>query len=253
MIPRPLDLRVVLARPQGEGNVGAAARAVHNMGGNKLILIGPRCAAGDQARMFAASAREVLDGRAEYASWDEFFANEPEGLRFAFTARDGTDRRVRPFDELLEKWPEEHPSLRLAGDDPLTVHLVFGPEEAGLTAEDLKRLHAAALLPVYGGNPSLNLSQAVLLALFLVQRAWGGAARAPRDEQTVRKARPAEFPETSLRRWLEESGFVIDDRRLNALTILRRLILRAAPTSKELRIFEGAIRRSLKRMGADDR
>ena len=39
----------------------------------------------------------------------------------------------------------------------------------------------------------------------------------------------------------DETGFEIDDRRVNALSDLRRLILRAAPTSKELQIFEGAL------------
>lgn len=246
---RPLDLRVVLVRPLYEGNIGSAARALNNMGGQRLILVAPRCRVDEEARKFASSAQQTLAERIEYSDWDGFFAAEPAGVSFAFTSRDGTDRRVRAFTELLSAWPAEHPAFAMATEAPLTVHLVFGPEEDGLSADDLKRLQAAVHLPVYGENPSLNLAQAVLLAMFLVQDRWNGVQRPPRDEQTVRKAAAQEFPEHSVRQWLEESGFEInDEQRLNALTILRRLILRAAPTSKELRIFEGIVQRSLQKM-----
>ena len=53
---RPLDLRVVLTRPLYERNIGAAARAAQNMGATALVLIDPKCAIEDEARMAAATA-----------------------------------------------------------------------------------------------------------------------------------------------------------------------------------------------------
>ena len=40
---RPIDLRLVLTRSIYERNVGATARAMSNMGFNKLILVDPKC------------------------------------------------------------------------------------------------------------------------------------------------------------------------------------------------------------------
>ena len=53
---------VVLVRPQEEGNIGATARAMANMGLERLILVQPVAGIGRTARAFAVGAQEVLDG-----------------------------------------------------------------------------------------------------------------------------------------------------------------------------------------------
>lgn len=251
---RSLDLRVVLVRPHFQRNIGAAARALDNMGPGRLILIGPRCEVSDEARMAAASAGSVLAERTTYQDWSEFLAQEPRGLSFGLTSRDGTDRQVRPLTEVLESFKREHPLLSPSAstetneEAPLVFHLVFGPEEDGLSSEDLRHLQTLVNLPVYGENPSLNLAQAVLLTLFVIQDRWGQVARPARNQQTLPKADSQDFPDESFRLWLEEMDFLLSPPKTNAFTILRRLILRAAPTKKELHIFEGALRRSWQRM-----
>ncbi len=52
---------VVLVRPQEEGNVGAVARAMANMGLERLLLVEPAARLGDVARAFAMHSHHVLD------------------------------------------------------------------------------------------------------------------------------------------------------------------------------------------------
>ncbi|MGB5814349.1 MAG: TrmH family RNA methyltransferase, partial [Thermoanaerobaculia bacterium] len=52
---------IVLVRPQEEGNIGAAARAMANMGLERLILVQPVAGIGRTARAFAVGAQDVLD------------------------------------------------------------------------------------------------------------------------------------------------------------------------------------------------
>src|SRR5215212_9799814 len=52
---------VVLVRPREEGNVGSAARAMANMGLERLILVEPAPVLGKIARAFAVGAGHVLD------------------------------------------------------------------------------------------------------------------------------------------------------------------------------------------------
>ena len=54
-MPR-LPPAVVLVRPREEGNVGAAARAMANMGLDRLILVEPAAEIGGVARAFAVGA-----------------------------------------------------------------------------------------------------------------------------------------------------------------------------------------------------
>ena len=57
--PSPLLPRVVLVRPQEQGNVGAVARAMANTGLDDLVLVEPATAVGDVALARAVGARHL--------------------------------------------------------------------------------------------------------------------------------------------------------------------------------------------------
>lgn len=230
-----MELRVALVRPLYPRNIGAAARALSNMGGAKLIRIGGM-ALDEIAKDGAATAQDFLTRSTYYASWDEFEANEPASVRFGFTARDGNNRRVDDFTQTLSSL-EKKP----------VIHLVFGPEDHGLNHDDLRHVHRACGLPTYGENPSLNLAQAVMLALFLIQDRWGGE-RAPfrgeRDHETATDF----FPDDALKSWLEQIGWNENDGADSAFETLRRLMLAAAPDTRESKILNSFLRKSLKKL-----
>ena len=73
MSSSPLTPAVVLVRPQEEGNIGSAARALANMGLDELVLVAPVTRPGRVARAFAVSAGHILDA-ARYAE------SRPEAL-----------------------------------------------------------------------------------------------------------------------------------------------------------------------------
>src|SRR5258708_15280341 len=55
------EIAVVLHRPREEGNVGSAARAMANMGLDRLILVEPAAVIGKIGNAFAVGARPILD------------------------------------------------------------------------------------------------------------------------------------------------------------------------------------------------
>ena len=60
-------IKVVLVRPQSEGNIGAIARSMMNFGLKDLVLVNPECAIGMEARRRAMHASEpVLDRSKTY-------------------------------------------------------------------------------------------------------------------------------------------------------------------------------------------
>jgi tRNA/rRNA methyltransferase len=158
---------VVLVRPREEGNVGAAARAMANMGLGRLILVEPAPPLGLTARAFAVGARHVLDGCSRVASLREALAPFPRVIGTTSTR----DRRQ----SVPLIGPRELPE-RLAADPPGTpVALVFGPEVGGLTNEELACANLVVSIPCAPLQPTLNLAQAVLiLAYELYQARLGG-------------------------------------------------------------------------------
>lgn len=247
---RPFEVRVVLVRSLYERNIGATSRAMSNMGMEKLILIAPQCELTYEAQKAAATGQNGLQNRTVYQNWEEFFKQEPESIVICFTARDGKGRQVRDIDEVLNDIKDHAPAFQKESDVPYVVHLVFGPEDWGLSAEDLEHANFCACIPTFGENWSLNLAQATLLAMFSLRKVWGGDRtkldggsfrRAPRGVEGIN-------PEESLRVWLEEMGFDLSKRKMNVFLVLRRMLLQNTPTKKELVILETVLQQSIRKL-----
>jgi tRNA/rRNA methyltransferase len=250
------SVRVVLVRTIYDSNIGASSRAMANMGIEQLILIGPQTEVTYAAQQAAASGQAGLQNRKTYEDWDEFFAHEPDdGVRISLTARDGRGRQVRDLKEALTWICAEDPRFQEGttenSADTVPVYLIFGPEDWGLSADDLKFTHFSCSIPTYGDNTSLNLAQAVLLALFILRDTWGGRKAALEGQQPDRKTleKPQVFPEESLRTWLTEMGFDIsDDRKVNAYLTLKRMLLHNVPTPKELIMLDTVLQQGIRKL-----
>lgn len=247
---RPFDLRVVLVRTIYERNIGATSRAMSNMGVDQLVLIDPQCEITYEAQQTAATGQTGLQNRITYKSWDEFMQQEPESIKIAFTARDGKGRQVRDIDDVLKDIQDHAPAFQKTSDTPYLVHLIFGPEDWGLSGEDLEHANFCACIPTFGENWSLNLAQATLLALFSLRKVWGGQ-RTKLDGAGVRRAPQGIAginPEESLRTWVEEMGFDLSKRKMNVFIVLRRMLLQNTPTKKELVILETVLQQSIRKL-----
>lgn len=251
---RDFEIRVVLVRSLYETNIGASSRAMANMGAEKLILIAPQCELTFKAQQAAATGQSALQNHTKYDSWDDFYKTENQGIRIAFTARDGRGRLVQDFAEKLKWIREEHPLMQEESESVLPIYLIFGPEDWGLSAEDLQLTHFSCSIPTFGDNTSLNLAQAVLLALYTLRINWGGK-KAPLIGQSSKEAKVTEtditvFPEESLKTWLTEMGLDISSRKMNAYTVLRRMLLQNIPNKKELNMLEIVLRQSTRKLRA---
>lgn len=245
------DLRVVLVRSIYERNVGACSRAMANMGVAKLILIDPKCEFTIEAQKAAATAQEPLQNRTVYSSWEEFYKKEPRGIQIATTARDGRGRQAQDLEKILKKIKKTSPNmLEDKKKSSLTIHLVFGPEDWGLSATDIENAHYCCSIPTYG-HASLNLAQAVLLALFIFRSVFGGektkldGQQKPKEEQ---KKSPFIFPDKTLKKWLESMNIDLSKKKINIYTVLKRMLLQNTPSEKEFRILEMVLQQSIRKM-----
>lgn len=236
-----MKLNVVLVRSEYSSNVGAAARAMANMGGDRLILIDPQCEVNDRAREMAAGAQEQLRSAIVYSSWKEFFAHEGEGLRLALTRRSGRQRKIFPLKEKLCELSEA----------PENIYLIFGPEADGLNADDLAFVNFSVHLPVYGKFGSLNLAQAVLLALFITRERFQPEVMPTQTKGDSPQAEQAfYFPDALIKEWLTAMGFDVRARKASAYLTLRRLFLQNLPTRHELQVLAAILQQNIRKLHA---
>ena len=123
-----------------------------------------------------------------------------------------------------------------------TVAAVFGPENSGLTNEDIDRCHTLLTIPTHSGFSSLNLAMAVQVVAYELRVAKIGVS----EEGYVSEAPPATGEELEhfyahLEEVLTEGGFLDPDNPRHLMRRLRRLLVRVQPDQNEINILRGML------------
>ncbi len=231
-----MQCTVVLVRPKYPRNIGMVSRAMCNFGHTRLVLIDPLCELDRNASKGAAEGQQPLRECVTYESWDDYAKHESDGPRIAYSRRGGRRRPVIDIDELTEWAPLS---------DGRPVSLIFGPEDHGLSREDLQWAHRTCTLDIPGPVKSLNLSHAVCLALSQLPKL--------KASEEVRPPEPVQQPDDDLKRWLTALNFDISSKNWNAFYALRQMIMKANPTQKEMALFHSIIEQTLRKMDHTDR
>ena len=138
---------IALVRPQHSGNIGATARSIANHGLGTLYLIDPPAFDPDRARWMAPHSTQAINEAKILGSIVD--ATADCDLVIAATAR-------------TRKW--DIPELSIPQLLHIATHkricVLFGPEDSGLSNDDIKHAHAILTFPTHS-HQSLNLSQAV--------------------------------------------------------------------------------------------
>ena len=164
---RPAGVRldrvaIVLHQPQIPENIGAAARAIRNMGLGELIVVAPKSLDMRRIRMMATRTGEAVIS-AMTVHDDLPTALGPFGYVACTTARLGGQRQTVLTPEALAR--EIAPV-----SENNRVAIVFGPEDRGLANADIRYAHSLVNIPT-AELASLNLAQAVMVVCYELQKA----------------------------------------------------------------------------------
>ena len=229
------NIAIVLVKPQYAGNIGSVSRAMKNMGLSRLILVSPaQDHLSAEARMMATSAIGLLKGAQVFPTLEEALP----GFRWiaGTSARKGRNRG--PFVSPREICPE---ILSIAGSVPVAV--LFGPEDKGLTNEEIAPCQALISIPTHPNLPSLNLAQAVLIfsyELFLATLV--DPERGSSSQGSISKL--AEFQKVEgmfahLENLLYRIGFLHPQNPKRIMHVLRRIGGRARLSDRDVAILRG--------------
>jgi tRNA/rRNA methyltransferase len=223
-------VRVVLVRPKTSGNVGATARAAANFGVGDLALVAPRGYRAAAAAKTAVHAGLLLERRRKFATLAEAIADCAWVV--GTTCRGGSYRRRM-------RTPRDIAPEVVAVARTRRVALVFGPEDHGLSNEELKLCHELVTIPTHSSYPSLNLSHAALVCLyelFVVRH----ATRAPMPALATSAALERMYGD--LGRALLAIGFLHGANPGHIMMTIRRVFGRARLDERELAIWLGVAR-----------
>jgi tRNA/rRNA methyltransferase len=236
---------VVLVRPKEDGNVGAVARLARNYGADRLLVVAPRATLGPEARRRAMGGLRFLESA-------ERFPSVVAATRTADLVVGTTDLSTGRSTAYLRR--AVHPERLGEMLAPLEgrVALVFGPEDNGLSRDELNRCDLLVHIPARREFPTLNLSHAVGIVLYAVHRAKGEA-----DPETTPAPLPIPLDGTEKELFLtrieelaKRIGYPPHKRR-GLILLFRRLLGRSTPSEAEYRMMLGLFRSLERSMNRD--
>jgi TrmH family RNA methyltransferase len=232
-----IPIRIVLVETSHPGNIGASARAMKTMGLSELVLVAPREFPSAEATARASGADDILAVTRTVATLSDAIAD------CVFVA--GASARLRSL-----PWPTSDPrscAQRLwqhTADGPVAI--VFGPEQSGLTNDDLARCQELVHIPANPAYASLNLAMAVQVLCY--ELSMSHPERNPADVEALdpRDAPLATAAELEafhghLEDVMQRSGYLHPDHPRQLRLRLRRLFSRARLDQTEINILRGLL------------
>ncbi|MCF8144826.1 MAG: RNA methyltransferase [Deltaproteobacteria bacterium] len=224
-------IAVVLIQPQIPENIGAAARAMSNMGLSRLVLVSPKNC--DLCRVLKTATGTSID----LVEQMEVFDNLKEALApyhhiAGTTARTGA---MRPTQSRPRGLARELVSL---SQNNLAA-ILFGPEDRGLSNDQLRYCHTIVTIPTASFS-SVNLAQAVMIVCYELF----SATREKGVEVEPRLANSFELEGMygHLREVLLKIGFIDPQNPEHWLLNIRRFLSRFPLRAREVRIIRGVCR-----------
>ncbi|MEX0269125.1 RNA methyltransferase [Leptolyngbyaceae cyanobacterium UHCC 1019] len=234
-MPSPLNsVRILLVEPAGARNIGSVARVMKNMGLLHLTLVNPQCDhLEEEAQHMAVHAKEVLEAA-------QVVQTLPEGLTGCYRA---IATLGRPYAATIPEHPRNAlPWLVETDLEPNTTALVFGPEDRGLSNDELSHAHRFITIPANPIYPSLNLAQAVAICCYELHE----ALRTQDLELITHNSSPAPINKLEgfyqhLESLLLHIGYLQPHTASSRMKKFRRLFNRAMPSSDEVTMLRGIL------------
>jgi tRNA/rRNA methyltransferase len=223
----PDSISIILVRPKYHENVGAVARAMKNMGLNRLILVNGCSPLHMNAYKLASGAEGILERAEEFPTLREAIAEM--GCVVGMTSRKGKERK-----------PLLTPKAMVKQIIPLSaknaIGLVFGPEKEGLTNEELSLCHLHVGIPSSPSFPSLNLAQAVMVICYELLQSSVTVSQPPIQ---LAEADQLERMFDHMKETLIKIEFLDPFHPQKIMRVLKRLFGRSQLNEREVRILQG--------------
>ncbi|MDT8404051.1 RNA methyltransferase [Sulfuriflexus sp.] len=233
------NIRIVLVNTSHPGNIGAAARAMKNMGLSQLYLVEPLSFPNADASARASGADDLLARATVCQSLEAAVA----GCSLVF----GASARLRSLPWPLAE-PREAAAQIIGASKQTPVAVVFGREHSGLTNTELLCCNALVHIPCNEHFSSLNVAAAVQVLSYEIHMAGReGVTEVESDSPPATTADVERFFE-HLEQALIEIEFLDPQQPRQLMRRLRRLYNRTRLEETEVNILRGILTATQKRV-----
>ena len=224
--------RIVLVNTSHPGNIGAAARAMKNMGLSELCLVDPQRYPSAEATARASGADDLLARAKCFGTLDEAIADAVLVIGASARSRSLPVPMLDP--RACAKLVYEQPEAQ-------SMAILFGRERTGLSNAELDRCHYLVQIPSNPEYPSLNIAAAVQVIVYELRLLAGDGVNADQAGIDYATAQQMEHFYQHLEETLVELAFLDPANPKQLMRRLRRLFGRTRPDHNEINILRGIL------------
>ena len=220
--------------PNGSLNVGSIARLCANFEINELRIISPKCDMYSlEARKMALKGKKYLEKCKIYNSLEQAISDCDLVL--------ATCGRIDLNKDFVCESPEEISKWISSFDSINNLALIFGREDSGLSNRDLLFAHKIINIPTSLNNPSLNLSHAVSIILYELNK--DSSAKTREDIGTFNLASSKQINDSFLEieEMLIRIGYLLKHTSYAKISKFKKYIYKAETSSHEMNVLRGIV------------
>lgn len=228
---KKINPTIILVRPQLSENIGMAARAMDNFGLSKLFIVNPRDGwPSKKAENAAKHAYKIINKAKVYNYLNDAVSNFDLVIATSNRKRFLTKQTYNDFNILQKKII-----------DFKSTAILFGPENSGLSNQDIRLANFLFTIPTHNSNKSLNLSHAVSLMSYELSKLNKISTKEvlSSNDSKVSKLELSNFMNFLIND-LDSSGFFRpEEKRANMIDNIYSIYNKFGLSKKELRMLWG--------------
>ena len=225
------NIHIVLHKPRYPENIGSAARAMWNMGLRQLVVVAPENF--NRVQILKLSTHEAAH-IVEQAHQHDQLREALSGYQYVV----GTTARLGKQRQVIQK-PEHLAAHLIPISQKNRIAILFGPEDSGLSNEDIRFCHALLNIPTADFS-SINLAQAVMIVCYALYTS-GMEDPAPFTPRLASR-RELDSMYSQLKDILVRISYINPENPDYFMNNLRRFFTRLQLRAKEVTIIRGLCR-----------
>ena len=223
-----------MVEPNGPINVGSIARLCSNFGVNELRIVSPQC------DVFSLEARKMALKGQSYIDNCKIF-NSIEQAIFDCDLVLATCGRIDLSNDIECESPEEISKWISSFVEINNLGILFGREDRGLSNSELLFAHKIFNIKTSQNYPSLNLSHAVSIILYELNRS--STKNLKKDLQVFNLATSKQIYESfnEIEEMLIRTGYLLEHTAFSKISKFKKFILKAKTSSYEINVLRGIV------------
>ena len=228
------NLKVILVEPNGPLNVGSVARLCSNFEVEELRIVSPKC------NIFSLEAKKMALKGQKYLDNCKIF-DDLENAIFDCDLVIASCGRIDVSKDSVYESSEEIFNWILSFKKIKNLAIIFGREDRGLTNNELLLANKIFNIPTSKSNPSLNLSHAVSIALYELNKSSQKRINTELKVFNLASSKQIHDSFEEIEDMLLKVGYLLKHTSRAKISKFKNFILRANTSMNEINVLRGIV------------